>query len=138
MRTHHSLRHLTFSVSARSLSSLPRIVSVNRAVADSILLFDRGIALTLYIEDSKYHFISREPPCSHLRIYSARDMAAQVRHRGRYGSASIGVTVVRVSSLISRNLHRVRRLRFHRRSRRARASSGVIVSRIVSQSSLAL
>jgi hypothetical protein len=52
-----------------------------------------------------------------------------------YSPASIGVIVVWVSTLTSRNLHRVLRLRFHRTSRRARASSGVIVSRIVSQSS---
>jgi hypothetical protein len=59
---------------------LPRIVSVSRAVADSMLMAVSSVLLRLNIEDSQHDFIARmsDHP-ARLRIYSTRDMAAEFK-----------------------------------------------------------
>jgi hypothetical protein len=56
------------------------MVSVTRAVADSILTLGINMSLRLYIEDPEHHFIScvSHHPTS-LGIYSPRDVTAQLK-----------------------------------------------------------
>ncbi|HEY6521811.1 MAG TPA: hypothetical protein VIZ19_20930 [Roseiarcus sp.] len=59
---------------------MPRIVSVSRAVADSMLMAVSSVLLRLNIEDPQHDFVARmsDHPAG-LRIYSTRDMAAQFK-----------------------------------------------------------
>jgi hypothetical protein len=71
---------IVLKVSARSCSSLPRIVSVSRAVADSMLMAVSSVLLRLNIEDPQHDFIAcmRDHPAG-LRIYSTGDVAAEFK-----------------------------------------------------------
>jgi hypothetical protein len=71
---------IVLSVSARSLLSLPRIVSVSRAVADSMLMAVSSVLLRFNIEDPQHDFVARmsDHP-ARLGVYSTRDVAAEFK-----------------------------------------------------------
>jgi hypothetical protein len=68
---------IDFKVSARSWSSLPRIVSVSRSATDSTLMWTSLASLRFNIEDPEHYLISRmsDHP-ARLRIYSTGNVAA--------------------------------------------------------------
>src|ERR1700722_20089367 len=73
---------IVFRVSARSRSSLPRIVSVSWAVADSKLMAVSRVLLRFNIADPQHDSVTRvsDHPAS-LGVYPTRDMAAEFTQR---------------------------------------------------------